>query len=113
MKKMYSILKVQFRVLSFIALLCSVSQIRAGDFMLENNKVADPIAESKVKTNNGIIVDQQEISGTVFDDNGIPLSGASILEKGTTNGVQSGISDFVYWFCNARGCHYQSIDCYD
>ncbi|MEO1011626.1 MAG: TonB-dependent receptor [Bacteroidota bacterium] len=32
---------------------------------------------------------QQVITGTVTDANGIPLAGASILEKGTTNGVQT------------------------
>ncbi|MCK0147144.1 TonB-dependent receptor [Arenibacter sp. F26102] len=30
-----------------------------------------------------------EISGTIFDDNGQPLPGANILEKGTNNGTQS------------------------
>ena len=31
------------------------------------------------------------VSGTVIDDLGLPLPGASIVEKGTTNGV---VSDF-------------------
>ncbi len=35
--------------------------------------------------------DQTEITGTVVDTDGAPLSGASIVEKGTTNGV---ITDF-------------------
>lgn len=32
---------------------------------------------------------QQQITGTITDANGIPLAGASVLEKGTTNGVQT------------------------
>ena len=32
---------------------------------------------------------QQQLSGTVTDTEGIPLPGASILEKGTTNGTQT------------------------
>ncbi|WP_162183650.1 TonB-dependent receptor [Wocania ichthyoenteri] len=32
---------------------------------------------------------QQSITGLVTDENGVPLPGASILEKGTTNGTQS------------------------
>ncbi|WP_175455381.1 TonB-dependent receptor [Pricia antarctica] len=32
---------------------------------------------------------QQSVSGTVTDENDAPLPGANILEKGTTNGVQS------------------------
>ena len=34
-------------------------------------------------------VPQQQISGTVVDQNGQPLPGANILEKGTTNGTQT------------------------
>ena len=34
-------------------------------------------------------IQQLEISGTVLDEGGIPLTGASIIEKGTTNGAQS------------------------
>lgn len=37
------------------------------------------------------MVIQQSVSGTVTDENGQPLPGANILEKGTTNGV---IADF-------------------
>ena len=32
---------------------------------------------------------QQTVTGTVVDDNGMPLPGANILEKGTTNGTQA------------------------
>lgn len=36
-----------------------------------------------------IKVEQQQITGTVKDDNGMPLPGASIIEKGTTNGTST------------------------
>ncbi|MBC9797983.1 TonB-dependent receptor plug domain-containing protein [Sinomicrobium sp. FJxs] len=32
---------------------------------------------------------QQEVSGTVMDEQGLPLVGANIVEKGTTNGTQT------------------------
>ncbi|MCK0134792.1 carboxypeptidase-like regulatory domain-containing protein [Arenibacter sp. S6351L] len=32
---------------------------------------------------------QQQITGVVLDNNGLPLPGANILEKGTTNGTQT------------------------
>lgn len=34
-------------------------------------------------------IEQQSISGVVTDENGAPLPGASVLEKGTTNGAQT------------------------
>ena len=39
---------------------------------------------------NGKTVLQQQVTGIVTDADGAPLPGANILEKGTTNGVQSG-----------------------
>src|SRR5690606_1779546 len=33
--------------------------------------------------------DQIQVSGQVIDQNGAPLTGANILEKGTTNGTQA------------------------
>ena len=36
-----------------------------------------------------ILKQQFEISGKVVDDQGVPLAGASIVEKGTTNGTQT------------------------
>ena len=43
----------------------------------------DPITQIEVKT------DQSMVRGTVSDSNGQPLPGASIIEKGTTNGTQT------------------------
>src|SRR5690606_36320955 len=32
---------------------------------------------------------QQEVSGSITDENGIPIAGAAIVEKGTSNGTAS------------------------
>jgi TonB-linked SusC/RagA family outer membrane protein len=40
---------------------------------------------------NTLLNEQQTVSGTVVDETGVPLPGASVLEKGTTNGS---ITDF-------------------
>ena len=37
----------------------------------------------------GVFSQEEVVSGTVFDTNGQPLPGANVLEKGTTNGVQT------------------------
>ena len=37
----------------------------------------------------GFTVQAQSISGTVTDDNGVPLPGATVLVQGTTNGVST------------------------
>ncbi len=37
----------------------------------------------------GMIAHAQEVSGTITDSGGVPLAGASVIEKGTTNGVQT------------------------
>ncbi len=39
--------------------------------------------------NIGFVMAQQTVNGTIADTEGIPLPGASIVEKGTTNGAQS------------------------
>ncbi|SMG05776.1 SusC/RagA family TonB-linked outer membrane protein [Arenibacter troitsensis] len=54
--------------------------------MLEDNIKAEAMATIMTEANW-----QQSITGTVMDEEGIPLSGASILVKGTTNGV---VADF-------------------
>ena len=37
----------------------------------------------------GFSVQAQSISGTVTDDNGVPLPGATVLVEGTSNGVST------------------------
>ncbi|AWX43236.1 TonB-dependent receptor SusC [Flagellimonas maritima] len=37
----------------------------------------------------GAFIYSQQITGTITDPGGVPLSGATIIEKGTTNGVQA------------------------
>ncbi|WP_405383069.1 TonB-dependent receptor [Maribacter sp. LLG6340-A2] len=50
-------------------------------------RVVKPIENTTVNQADKEI--QYQITGTVSDENGQPLPGASILEKGTTNGVQT------------------------
>lgn len=51
-----------------------------------------PNAATSPKTptySNKLVAPQQPITGVVLDNNGLPLPGANILEKGTTNGTQT------------------------
>ncbi|WP_136464767.1 TonB-dependent receptor [Flagellimonas onchidii] len=50
------------------------------------------VKNQKIEKEPKVVVEapiQQQITGTVVDSNGQPLPGASIVEKGTTNGTQS------------------------
>lgn len=47
------------------------------------------LAGSKPKTEKMVGQEKKKVSGTVTDSNGQPLPGASIVEKGTINGVQA------------------------
>jgi len=66
-------------------------KIRDRQIILTNEavKIAEPEpnlpADFSIKNR----VLQQQVSGTVTDAKGIPLAGANILEKGTTNGTQA------------------------
>ena len=67
----------------------SFSGININFKLSKNNTIV--IQESKeIKASNKPSPQQQlEVEGTVLDSNGEPLPGANVLEKGTTNGVQS------------------------
>ena len=53
----------------------------------ENNTV---IVHKKPKnTTKPIEIQQQTVTGKIVDENGQPLAGASVIEKGTTNGTQA------------------------
>ncbi|MEZ4968552.1 MAG: SusC/RagA family TonB-linked outer membrane protein [Flavobacteriaceae bacterium] len=62
-----------------------MAQLLSANMLASNigNKGIAPILEQTAV--------QQSISGTVMDEDGIPLSGASVMVKGTTNGV---VADF-------------------
>ncbi|KKL95978.1 hypothetical protein LCGC14_1849050, partial [marine sediment metagenome] len=45
------------------------------------------LAQANANDSNPII--QQQVSGLITDAEGVPLAGANILEKGTTNGTQT------------------------
>lgn len=60
-----------------------------GDFEITLTNNSDIIIKKKIPDNN-IIIDQGfKVSGVVTDQFGQPLPGANILEKNTTNGVQT------------------------
>ncbi len=61
--------------LALILLLVSVFTVQANNFKSKKGHSFENV--------------QSQISGTVYDNNGSVLPGANIIEKGTTNGVQS------------------------
>lgn len=66
----------------------------ATDYVIDNRKILlrgaqDLDAEEEAVKTDEIIQIQSELNGTVTDEQGAPLPGASIVEKGTTNGTQS------------------------
>lgn len=72
----------QFMMRTFMLLFCtSVFSYSSGHEFSNNSNF-------KIKKD-ARIEQQQEIKGNVTDSNGAPLPGASVLEKGTTNGVQT------------------------
>jgi len=60
-----------------------VSQVEA------KNLNSDPSVVLDIEATISIALVQQSVSGSVTDMDGVPLPGASIIEKGTTNGAQS------------------------
>nr|WP_299070133.1 SusC/RagA family TonB-linked outer membrane protein [uncultured Allomuricauda sp.] len=50
----------------------------------KNNTIKEIIQDSSLQPD-----DQLQVSGQVVDSNGVPLGGANIIEKGTTNGTQA------------------------
>lgn len=54
------------------------------DYKIENNHI---VLYKKAVLEEAAVKQQQSIQGTVFDEKGEPVIGASILEKGTTNGT--------------------------
>ena len=66
----------------------SLSQSNLDVTVTENNAIIINVkSDQKVVATN--INQKYEVKGTVTDTNGTPLPGANILEKGTTNGVQT------------------------
>jgi TonB-linked SusC/RagA family outer membrane protein len=66
-------LRACFSILIFMIIACiSTDLLYAADSKSEN-----------------VLIQQSSISGTILDEMGTPLPGASIVEKGTTNGTQT------------------------
>lgn len=69
--------------------------LRRNKIILRVNNQKSNSEKLKVETIKIEEIQNFTISGTVKDKNGLPLTGANILEKGTTNGVQA---DFDGYF---------------
>lgn len=52
-------------------------------------KTSNDVSKSSIISYSGVDFQQTQINGTVIDEAGMPLPGASIVEKGTTNGTQT------------------------
>jgi TonB-dependent starch-binding outer membrane protein SusC len=59
------------------------------NFKLSENNTIVIKENSKVDNSKSIKVQQHQVSGTITDQANMPLPGANIIEKGTTNGTQS------------------------
>ncbi|WP_242204264.1 SusC/RagA family TonB-linked outer membrane protein [Aestuariivivens insulae] len=64
----------------------SLSQGDLSIRVTENNAI---LIEEKKEVNMTDIQQKHEVTGTIKDETGMPLLGANIIEKGTTNGVQT------------------------
>ncbi len=67
---------ISFGIGLFSMLLCLGSQLALANSATTSNSEANNVIQSTV-------------TGTVLDSDGIPLPGANVLEKGTTNGTQT------------------------
>ncbi|CAK7033386.1 MAG: TonB-dependent receptor SusC [Parabacteroides sp.] len=67
----------QLFMATFVAFLGGTSPAEASDVSLPEVNLATPVISQKSK----------QITGTVIDDTGLPVIGANILVKGTTNGT--------------------------
>ncbi|MFT6934793.1 MAG: hypothetical protein ACJAUQ_001183, partial [Maribacter sp.] len=76
-------------VLGMYVLISGTFCMSAADIAPKNIKNND-IFKDNVRINT-LLNEQQTVSGMVVDETGVPLPGASVLEKGTTNGS---ITDF-------------------
>ncbi len=83
--------------LTVITLIFSLFQVQANSHIvrtelstnLENATIEREISDVPSFLLNKNTPLQQQVSGTISDATGVPLAGANILEKGTTNGTQT------------------------
>ncbi|MEQ8216774.1 MAG: TonB-dependent receptor [Arenibacter sp.] len=69
----------------FILFLFLFSGVKANENFPNSTKESKFLGEMKSTNFNNVL--QQSVTGQVVDENGVPLPGVSVLEKGTTNGV--------------------------
>ena len=81
-------IKVEKGEIKISDLLNKVLSQNGLDFKITNGHTVLLVKNTDSSERDGI---QQgfQVSGTVFDETGVPLPGANIVEKGTTNGVQT------------------------
>ncbi len=84
MRKKKQILRREISILFSLAFICAINQANANETTTEID-IKFTSGEYLVNKNSF----QQSVNGIVRDQNGAPLPGANILEKGTTNGVQA------------------------
>ena len=75
-------ISLQTKLMTFI-LIFSLFQINANDNNLENSNIPPDLNEAVSEKE----IVQQQIQGKVTDENGTPLPGVSVIEKGTSNGA--------------------------
>ncbi|WP_273273434.1 SusC/RagA family TonB-linked outer membrane protein [Maribacter polysiphoniae] len=90
MRKKKQILRRELSALFALAFLCAFNQAKADEpTTIPDRKNDGPglVVEEYLTAKDPL--QQITVTGTVNDENGTPLPGASIVEKGTTNGVQT------------------------
>ena len=71
---------------------CTFASDLKGKEILKNTVSLNAIDKETKKTREPAYFFEVQVSGTVNDENGQPLPGANILEKGTTNGTTSDVN---------------------
>ncbi len=67
----------------------TIFKIRGTQIILKRKENSINSKESTTQDNHDLSQDQIVITGRVSDESGVPMAGANILEKGTSNGTQA------------------------
>ncbi|WP_072763203.1 SusC/RagA family TonB-linked outer membrane protein [Arenibacter nanhaiticus] len=78
LEKLFKESNVRFRIMDNQIILKPKKEPIGLKLTLDNSSINNSIATQGIK-----------VTGTIYDSNGQPLPGTNILEKGTTNGIQS------------------------
>ena len=79
------------RIMSFSLLaLCAISNIQAQEAASLNSPLRTAInGVQRLEAANGVIAEKYTVTGTVLDEEDLPLAGVNVVLKGTTEGVQT------------------------